>query len=119
MRPIRKLISIFKEFDDIKISPLDYFLILISSIIFSLIIVSGPIAVCLNILILVSNLRLFISFVLAFIFSLFTYFVVYFLLNSISKGKVKGIKSVSLFFGIISMIFGIILVVILIMIGVY
>ena len=107
------------EFESFKVNIIDYILVGILSALASLFIVSGPIALSINLIILVSNLRIFISFVLAFIFAIFIYFLVFFYMKSISKGNLNGIKGVSLFYSIIFLIFGIILVVILIMIGVY
>lgn len=116
---LRKVFDKLKEIDSYKISYLDYLLVGAMSAILSLLIVSGFIALTINLMILVTNLRIFLSFVLAFIAGLFIYLVVYFYSNSVTKGNVKNIKIVSLFFGIITFIFGIILVVIFIMIGVY
>ena len=116
---LKNIFSRIKEINNAKVGIIDYYLVAISSFIFSLMIVSGPIAICINLLILVTNLRIFISFILAIIFGIFMYFLVYFYSNSITKGSIDGIKSVSLFFGIISIIFGIIFVIILICAGVY
>lgn len=116
---LRKVFDKLKEIDSYKISYLDFLLVGATSGILSLIIISGPLALIINLMILITNLRIFLSFVLAFIGGIFFYLVTYFYSNSVTKGKVDNIKIVSLFFGINVFIFGIILIVVLIMIGVY
>ena len=67
---LKNIFSKLKEINNTKVGIIDYYLVGISSFIFSLMIVSGPIAICINLLILVTDLRIFISFILAIIFGI-------------------------------------------------
>lgn len=120
------MITLFKylksklnEIRNIEIKKIDLILTILISFLFSLIIISGIVAILINFMIIYNDLRIFISFIFAIIFSILIFLWTYILNKSISKNKIDELFNLSLFYGIISLIFGIIIVVILIIVGVY
>lgn len=112
------LLNSFKEIKKLNNNKIDTFFTILISFIFSLLIISGPLALLINIFILFNDSRIFLSFIFSLIFSLLIFLTSYFSLKSLIKENKIKILNISIFFMIISLFFGIIVVVILLLIGV-